>query len=875
MQNAILSTLMAKGKRSITTRMSWAEFINGTSTKPVTGIDTSAYSVSSPLPDIYVLPKCANQNDLHHIKNQYCIKFDEICFKRFYTTKSSIQFSDKFMAAISSANHGNLHGIGNYSSAEDFFAALVEWTARAYYFDNSNHTFRYFLSELEHHISIGDSHNGILEFHYHGKGIRGFINLISILFTINRRDAIATAGNILGLDFLKAFQMSSDTYSCQHQENNPGEDWIPVRMPCAGNSNQYFTLMDRIDIKGHSGQIIGALLHYKYGEEDFCIAATVGNSQLCIAKYKPTAFFMNQHQMDANPDAIILLFQDARTAIAVQRKLDEIPSDTTKEFVVTAHLGNELNILPWNYLTRHKLIFIPAPSKQSIASGKEYAKYARSVCVKNFNVVSQLFLHTRPNNADWRSQEVTDAEEMRLLQETIVVPDCENMLLQLRKTIANALDENGYAAWGQNLGIFKKPAIIIQDKSTAEVISLPKPHESLMPKTAVNIADVTFSHTIRPGIYVLIGGRKGAGKTHLMLSICRNLLCQTNGWPFFKFDGTFTENICLVDGETSLDAYNENLEQHDLKVYEGKRLFSLSVFASELPEFCQTFSLRNQQFREGLTDYLLKYHCRVLILDSLLLLTGHDPNSCVKEVLDFIKQLQRIGVCVVLTNHNFQKDKVKHSEEESGDKTSKMRGNENYFNEARVAINIVDRDEILAKDSFPEAARKYATKKGLTLGIQYLHHKTAPILDGSTFFFHLPLGGRDWKFLGATGIDEIPEAWGMPECKEYDDVPTITKMAELPQAIPETAEQPQSIADSNVSQAELENKLSALHPQARSVYEAIQKNGGSATRSEIEKSCTLPKDAALDRINELIRLGLLNKDGTGRGAYYRLAKVKD
>lgn len=877
MQNSILSVIeqAIKEKRSITAIMSCAEFINGTGAKPATIIDTYAYPIPSPLPDMYVIPKLAEQNYLHLIKNQYYIKYDEICFKRFCAIKSSTQFSDKFMAAISSANHSNLHGIGNYSSAEDFFVALIEWSATAYYIDNSNYTFRLFLNDIEQKISIVNIHNEILEFYYNGKKVRGLINLLSSLFTINRRDAIATAGNILGLDFIKAFQMSSDTHSCQHQKNDPEEDWIPVHMTCAGNSNQFFTLLDRIDVKGHSGQIIGAFLRYKYGEEDFCIAATVGNGQLCIAKYKPTAFFMNQHQMDANPDATVILFQDVRTAMAVQRKLDEIPGDTTKEFVVTAHLGNELNILPWTYLTRHEVIFMPAPSKQSIANAKEYAKYARSACVKNFHIGNQLFLHTRPNRPDWRLQEVTDAEERRLLQEAIVVPDCENILSRLRKTVANALDENGYAAWGQNLGIFKKPPVALQEgtaSAMAKMPSLPKPHESLMPSRPIKIADVLLSHTIRPGSYIIIGGKKGGGKTQLILSLCRNLLCKTNGWPFFRFDGTFMENICLVDGETPPDEYAENLKQHGLKAYEGKRLFSLSVFASELPEFCQTFSLRNQQFREGLIDYLIRHRCRVLLLDSLLLLTGHDPNSCVKEILDFIKQLQGLGVCVVLTNHNFQENKVKMTAEKNADKDSKMRANEDYFNEARVVINIVDRDEILARQSFPGTVRNSATKNGLTLGIQYRHHKAAPILERSTFFFRLPYGGCDWNFLGATGPNEMPESWSVPEFEEYGVAPNITTMSELPLAMSEMTSQPQNAADSNLSQIDLKTKLPALHPQARSVYEAIQQNGGSATRSEIERKCALPKDAALERINELIYQNLLKKDGTGRGAYYRLAE---
>lgn len=49
----------------------------------------------------------------------------------------------------------------------------------------------------------------------------------------------------------------------------------------------------------------------------------------------------------------------------------------------------------------------------------------------------------------------------------------------------------------------------------------------------------------------------------------------------------------------------------------GKRFLGLSKFAPELPEFCNSFSLTDQSFRDGLRRYLMEHQCRFVFLDNL------------------------------------------------------------------------------------------------------------------------------------------------------------------------------------------------------------------------------------------------------------------
>ena len=72
-----------------------------------------------------------------------------------------------------------------------------------------------------------------------------------------------------------------------------------------------------------------------------------------------------------------------------------------------------------------------------------------------------------------------------------------------------------------------------------------------------------------------------------------------------------------MDAETPYDEFCANLKQYHLDMEEGKRFLGLSKFAPELPEFCNSFSLTDQSFRDGLRRYLMEHQCRFVFLDNL------------------------------------------------------------------------------------------------------------------------------------------------------------------------------------------------------------------------------------------------------------------
>ncbi len=255
---------------------------------------------------------------------------------------------------------------------------------------------------------------------------------------------------------MNLINLSSSVHVCEQNSSNPCQNCIPDILVSATPGTPVARLLDRCDILGHSGQIIGALLHYELGDNDFCVPAAVGRGELCIGKYKPTAQFLNQPLIDIHPEAIIIIFQDPRVAMAIQKRLNEIAGYDHHEFIVTAHLGDILNILPWRCLSGHDLVFVPAPDADSFAKFREYKNFAKSFHANSCKLAKRLFLHKHPNSEALRQITLTNEEETKMLRETVVVPECDDIISTLRGIVTSATDFKGSEEWLTALGLLVK-----------------------------------------------------------------------------------------------------------------------------------------------------------------------------------------------------------------------------------------------------------------------------------------------------------------------------------------------------------------------------------------------------------------------------------
>ncbi len=678
-------------------------------------------------------------------------------------------FSHSFTTAIGGATISNNYGLEDELVLEAIFETLLEREATSQFYEKTDNNYIKAVTLIRDEnvqLFVSVEADGKPRWRINYGSITGttWTRLISIVFNLSHRDALATLANILSMSFDNLYKLSSDRHAAEFNGGSRPIEDVPdtLHLPGLPAGSACAELMEKRYIYGNAGQIIGAILRYRLNGNDFCLPATVGRGILCMGKYKPTAHFLNQNLMDQYPFAQVILFQDMRTALAFERILGEARGYDPEKFIVTAHLGDDLSVLPWNYFHGHEVVFIPAPVKECMALVKLYRDYIAGAQARSFRIYPGFLLHSQPGcDLTGHVEGITDAEE-ELLHKAVWLDTVERPRWLMEQVVKQAVSYDEFAAWGQSLNIFKGSHKTSKVSPTGQSYLLPTADPSLTPPLAHSLDMVTLYHIIRPGSFAALVGPKGSGKTQLAMSVSRGVIYGNTTWPLFSGNGISAGNVAYIDAETPYDEFCANQQQHGLTEVRDTQFFGLSRFDPHLPDFCNTFSLTDVAFREGLATYLLKNKCRVVVLDNLTALMGDAVHhgKPAETLLGWVKELQRHGLCVVLVHH-------KTTDVGTPQHGVQARGSHLYTTLARTVITLVSSAEILNNSLAPEIAQTKAAQDGLTVGVRFDASKPAPVLDKKSFWLHLPFGGSEWEFLSVTGVDgkeiEFAQVCSKPE----------------------------------------------------------------------------------------------------------------
>lgn len=490
-----------------------------------------------------------------------------------------------------------------------------------------------------------------------------------------------------------------------------------------------------------SKNIIGAIAQYIFNiNQTFCLAATNCNGILQVGKDQLPACFLNQHLFDEKQKWKIIFCQDIRAALALQNIIKKYNNDTMYDFLVTGHLGTNLESFPWGFFYGHDIIFVPSPRKFYLSQIGYYKKFFLNADVNEFKIFPGFLLHTPLKGELEQVKETLPPMEAALLRDTAIIEDRDMALHVAQRTIEKAISYESFIKWGQDLEFFKKPKESVTPSARSAVHTLPALDPSEIPPAPLKLDDVVLHHFIRPGSYVLILGAKNAGKTQFALSICAALQKKGALCSIFHNKANVPCNVAYVDAETLPDEFQANLSQYGLDNDAG--FFGLCKHDIGKNNPFDTYSLVNPEFREGLQKYLVDKECRYVVLDNLVALMGNrvDYAADVQEVIGWVVQLQDAGICPILIHH-------------LGDETQgKARGSKFFTYQARTIITLSGKNEILRDAPISEPIKNSALQEGLTVGLRFDTCKSGPILEGKTFYAHLPLAlhtGRSW---GATGL---------------------------------------------------------------------------------------------------------------------------
>ncbi len=783
-------------------------------------------------------------------------------FPKHHTIKGGIgltagdSFSPAFEKAIGSANTTNIYGLDDDLTSEAIFEALVEREATNQYRSGSN-------TYLDGLLNIDDGYRGgmvvsgelepdgkLLWRINHGTVNKGaWLDLTRTVFSLSRLDALATLAKIVNMDIERLQTLSSDRHPIELNGSLHSDEDVPKvlhlsRFPAGSACAE---LVGNAYIYGNAGQVIGAILSYRLNGKDFCLPATVGKKILCMGKYKPTAHFLNQHLMDKYPGATILLCQDMRTALAVQMLFNQTrENNPDAKIIVTAHLGDDLSVLPWNYFYGHEVVFVPAPTKQCMAMVKMYRDHVTGVQAKSFRVYSGFLLHSQLGcNLKEHVECVTDAEE-ELLRKAVWLDTVERPLWLAQQVISEAVSYDEFMDWGQRLDIFKAP----KEQSNCGMVapldslSLFQSHiDSTVPQVT-NFKDVTTRQVFVPGGITLLHGLKDSGKSITCITTVKSII--SGGVLFEVISSGELGNILYMDSETPQDLLTERLAQFGLLEELNNHLFMLSKFDHKATD--SVFSIMDQTFRDQVEKILHEQNCHYLVLDNLTSLMDAGSlyqATAVSQLFNWLERLAQQGLGIILVSHT-------HENASAGTAAAKARGSQEFSIRAHTEIVLVRSTEILEKKLGTETVRHAAAQDGLTAGICFKVCKAACVLQKKTFWLHLPFGASEWTFLAATGAD------GKEIMLPMEDMAGGAKLVSEGEGSP--------VVSANVlSQPTTEQDLS---PDERRVVEALRKE--SANRDKVQKQTDFAEDKTLALLRSLISKGLVVKKGQGKATYYSL-----
>lgn len=651
---------------------------------------------------------------------------------------------------------------------------------------------------------------------------------------------VASIANILDIHAEYLDRQYNCTYSNFWNGELPQFDYIPNTLHLMRISSDPITakLIETKLLHDKSRKIIGGIAQYSFNNQTFCLAATNNNGILRIGKDQLSTCFLNQHLFDEKPRWKIIFCQDIRAALILQNIFEKYNSDTMYNFLVTGHLGTNLESFPWDFFYGHDIIFIPAASKFSLSQIGYYKKLFLDADVNEFKIFPSFLLHSRPDSELAIAKENLPTLEAALLRDTIVLEDMSTPLRDAQVISEKSISYDEYMAWGQDIELFKKPKEVVTMSPDRVSSALPPPHDSLIPEISYDLSKVSLNHILQPESNVFIYGTKGTGKTHLALSACRSILKNEPLWALFPNNSVESSNVAYVDGETPYNEYIKNLMQHE--IYNDERFFGLNWIAPDIPTFCENFNLTDANFCEGLYEYLLQNKCRYVFLDNITaLMNGSENNDyAAHRVEKWINKLRKSKICPILIHH--KQSNIRNN----GNETS--RGSQTFFNLSRVAIELISMDEVHANNALLENAKYKLDTSGLTVGVCFKACKPAPIIEKNTFWVHLGLGKAHCEYLAATGADG--HAIELPTAKES-----------LP---------PKEDSKLSPAQGFLNDKLNRLPPDLRDVVKVLE--AGSNNRAGIQKQLEWSKDKVWAVLKKLMNMNVVRQEGQGKATYYVL-----
>lgn len=785
--------------------------------------------------------------------------------KELITLADDSYFSVEFDKAIGVVNMTDINCIDDQRISTEIFASLCE--QEAWHYMTCGHIGHAGSVEVQTQIGCfkasADSTGTLRWRSSNGQVGTTLIDLLRMAFNLSRPDAIATLAGIVRLDFSNLLTLSSEMHVAETKGTPYYSDNVPKQIPLHNIPEVASAeLVDLHYILGNAGQVIGAVALYRLADRRFCLPATVVRGRLCVGKCKPTAYFLNQHLMGAQPFTPILLCGDMRTALALQKLIDQIVPQHRPQVIVTGHLGTDLSVLPWNYFSGHDVIFICAPTKHGLAVVKAYQAQVLGASARSFYVSPIFLLHTK-QGCDPIAPELSGLSdfEAELLGLAMLVENIERPVVYLQHLFEKARTYCAFVQWGMDRNIFKHHQKAAQTSHKPKALGLKwfNPDEVADFKQPANLQEVTVQHIVPAQGIVMLHGVKNAGKSNALFGQISSLVHGESAFGFFPTEQKENQ-VLLVDSETPSELFKARLQQHQLTGAIGRNFFPIRK--TDMAALIDgSLVLTNPCLKKVIEHEIKERKISHFFVDNLTTLA--DPaklytQKLAAEVLDWARELGEQGVTTIIAHHSLDNDEKPES--------AAMRGSRELSIRAHTEIVIIGTDQVRTNASLGSPKVQLAAKgQGATIGLHFRYCKMACILEGHTVWFQLALNSEQWRLLDITNASGQVVRIDAPHVAENDEIPTYSDTAHPTPctSAPSAVEPEGSIAK--------DNPLSeGLSEDEQAVMEFAKSEGKKVQTREIATHLQCGDTKARELLKALCDKGFLVSTGQGASAGYDL-----
>lgn len=539
----------------------------------------------------------------------------------------------------------------------------------------------------------------------------GFVRLIRHLCTIPELDAAATLAKILGMNYNYIFQTYKLESTDGERHADSSTNSLPKNLFLA--DDLFAKFIHKTPIVGNDGAEIASFVLYEADGINFVLPAGSKGQHKPIGYHQAQSMLLNQCKIEDVKTESIIFCLDPRLAIELNNAFKECRINPDPGTIVTGHVGNDLNTLPWNFLDKKHVILIPPINAGWTSSIGLYHKHMENI-VESLRIYPFWLLPYHRGATD-NPLSLANSTEQTLFNAAIFLPEIETISQLIKKIKDESLTFKEYKTWGKKIGIFYDGKTKTQNQSHKGPKSMDRLGNASNVLTDVKASICDFFP--RDGV-CLIQGKKNSGKSMVVTMIAAMLASPTNTSIFGKNDTSC--KVLLVDGESTERVLAQRIGGFGLIDHPN-----FGFIAQRMEDSGTTWAamdLNSDLTRTELAEEILVGEYVYVIVDNLTCLTKNAANyypDFVSTLFDWAAELNTRNIGVIFVNHL-------HDEDLKQTKDAKSRGSKELYIRAQTELRIIGKDEIMDNETLNDAFGSHIEDGFLVSGIHIRSCKNAP-----------------------------------------------------------------------------------------------------------------------------------------------------